>query len=229
MTRMSVLVLVGLAVPLVAAPVPKAETKDQIKLKDHFNVKTDENLHTDNYPNNNLKELKAGVQKMGDVTYDIGDGVLQLGSSNVPGKPEKIEGIKVGRTAAKLHFLQGSGFNAENDTVVGKYVIRYADKTKAEAEIVYGKHVVDWWAYPGRAAPTDAKVAWEGENEAAKGFDAKIKLYTMTWTNPHPDKVIDAIDFVAADVTQACAPFCVAITADAGKPEAKKDEPKKDK
>ncbi len=229
MTRTSVLLLVGLAGPAFAAPVPKTETKDQIKLKDHINVKLDENLHSENYPNNNLKSLKTGVQKLGDVTYDIGDGVLQLGSANVKEKPEKFEGIKVGRTAAKLHFLQGAGYNAENDTVVGKYVIRYADKSEAEAEIVYGKDLVDWWAYPGRDAPTHSKIAWEGENEASKGFDAKIRLYTMTWTNPHPDKEIAAIDFVAADVTQACAPFLVAVTADAGKAETKKEEPKKDK
>jgi hypothetical protein len=224
------LAAVGLAAPAFAAPVPKTDTKDQIKLKDHINVKLDENLHSENYPNNNLKSLKPGVQKLGEVTYDIGDGVLQLGSASVKDKPDKFEGIKVGRTAAILHFLQGAGYDAPNDTVVGKYVIRYADKTKTEVEIVYGKDLVDWWAYPGRDAPTASKIAWEGENEASKGFDAKIRLYHMEWKNSHPDKVIETIDFVAADVNQACAPFLVAVTADAGKAEDnKKDESKKDK
>ena len=63
-----------------------------------------------------------------------------------------------------------------------------------------------------------------GENEAAKGFEAKIKLYQMTWKNPHPDKVIATIDFVATDLEQKCAPFCAAITVE---PTKEKDEPKK--
>ena len=218
------------AAPASAAPVPK-DDGEQIKLKDHVNVKSDENLHSERFPNNNLKELKAGKQKLGGVTYDVGEGVLQLGSSDVAGKPAKIEGIKVGRTAAKLHFLQGAGYSAEEGKVVGKYVVRYADKTTADVEIVYGKHVVDWWAYPCKAAPTDAKAVWEGENAASKEFMAKIRLYHMAWTNPHPDKAIATIDFEATDTTQPCAPFCVAITAEApkGKDEPKeKDEPKKD-
>ena len=226
MTRLiALLTVTAFLSPAVAAPVPKFDVKDQIDLKAHVNVKMDENLHSETYPNNNLKSLKAGVQKLGEQTFVIGEGVLQLGSSSVEKKPEKIEGIKVGRTAAKLHFLHGAGYNAENGTVVAKYVIRYADKTTVDVEIVYGKDLVDWWAYPGKDAPTNSKIAWEGENEASKGFDAKIRLYSMTWTNPHPAKPIAAIDFVATKPEQQCAPFCAAITAE-GAP-AKAEEPKK--
>lgn len=217
------------AVPAWAAPVPKTDAKDQIKLKDHVNVKMDENLHSETYPNNNLKELKPGVQKLGTVSFDIGDGVLQLGSANVPAKPDKIEGIKVGRPAGKLHFLQGAGYSTEDGKVVGKYVVRYADRTTADIEIVYGKDVVDWWAYPGKDAPTASKVAWEGENEASKGFMAKTRLYHMEWANPHPAKEIATIDFETTDVTQPCAPFLVALTLDPVKAEVKKDEKKEDK
>jgi hypothetical protein len=211
-----------IAFPVAAAPVPKTDSKDQIKLKDHVNVKMDENLHSEAYPNNNLKDLKAGVQKFGAVSFDIGDGVLQLGSASVAGKPEKIEGIKVGRTAGKLHFLHGAGYSTDDGKVVGKYVIRYADKSTAEAEIVYGKDLVDWWAYPGKDAPTASKIAWEGENEASKGFMAKIRLYHMEWKNPHPAKEIATIDFVATDPSQACAPFCAAITVEPAKADEKK-------
>ena len=209
-----------------AAPVPKPETAEQIPLKDHINVKMTENLHSERFPDNNLKSLKAGQQKLGDVTYTIGDGVLQLGSSEVKEKPEKIEGIKVGRMAAKLHFLQGAGYDAPDATVVGRYIIRYADKSKVDVDIVYGKDVVDWWAYPEKDAPTKSKIAWEGENEASKSFKAKIRLYHMVWTNPNPEKPIASIDFVATDVDQMCAPFCAAITAEAvqAKPEVKNEK-----
>ena len=161
-----------------AAPVPKVENNDFIKLKEHTNVKLVDNLHSAERPNNNLKDLKPGKQKLGAVTYEIGDGILQLGSKLVLEKPEKFEGIKIGRTANKLHFLQGAGFSTADDTVVGKYVVHYTDKSTAKIEIVYGKDVVDWWAYPDKDAPTRSKIVWEGENEASKEFKAKIRLYT---------------------------------------------------
>ena len=201
------------AVCLTAAPAPKTEPIQFISLKDKTNVKMDENLHSDRFPNNNLKTLPTGKQKLGDLTFEIGDGILQLASSNVAEKPKKIEGIKVGRAAQKLHFLQGTGYNTADETVIAKYIINYEDKATTEIEVVYGKHVVDWWAYPDQKAPTKGKAVWEGENEASKGFEAKIKLYSMTWENPKPDKRIATIDFVATNPEQAAAPFCVAITA----------------
>jgi hypothetical protein len=199
---------------LLAAPAAKTQPVQFISLKGHTNVKMDENLHSNQFENNNLKSLPKGKQKLGDVEFEIGDGVLQLGSSQVTTKPNKIEGIKVGRTLKKLHFLQACGYNTEDGTVIAKYLVHYDDKTTADVEVQFGRDVVDWWAYPDRAAPTKGKVAWEGENEAAKGFDAKIKLYLMTWENPKPDKKVEAIDFVATNPEQPAAPFCVAITAE---------------
>ena len=217
MTRRPLLALAAsfvVAAGLVAAPATKTEGTTHIDLKAHANVKLKENLHSDRFPNNNLADLPAGKQKLGDVTFNIGESLLQLGSAQVAGKPEKIEGIKVGRAAKKLYFLNACGYAAEDDAVIGKYVINYDDKTSAEIEIVYGKDVVDWWAYPGKPAPTRGKVAWEGENEASKGFEAKIKLYTLTWENPKPEKKIATIDFVATKPEGPAAPFCVAITAE---------------
>ena len=204
----------ALAVGVSGAPAPKTDPIKFISLKGHTNVKMDENLHSDRYENNNLKSLPTGKQKFGDVEFEIGDGVLQLGSSQVTTKPNKIEGIKVGGAVKKLHFLQATGYNSEPDTVIGKYIVHYDDKTTAEIDIVYGKDVVDWWAYPGRDGPTKGKAVWEGENDASKQFDAKIKLYLMTWENPKPDKKVASIDFVAPNPEQPAAPFCVAITAD---------------
>jgi hypothetical protein len=202
------------AVGVSGAPAPKTVPIQFISLKGHTNVKMDENLHSDRFENNNLKSLPTGKQKMGDVEFEIGEGVLQLASSNVATKPSKIEGIKVGRTLKKLHFLHATGYSTEPETLIGKYVINYDDKTTAEVEIRYGVDVVDWWAYPNQEAPSKGKAVWEGENEASKGFEAKIKLYLMTWENPKPDKKVVTIDFVAPNPEQAAAPFCVAITAD---------------
>jgi hypothetical protein len=200
------------AIGLSGAPAPKNDPTQFISLKGHTNVKLDENLHSDRFPNNNLKSLKTGKQKLGDVEFEIGEGVLQLGSANVAGKPSKVEGIKVGRTFKKLHLLHATGYSTDEGAVIAKYVIHYDDKTTAEIEVKFGEDVVDWWAYPDRAGPTKGKVAWESENEASKGFEAKIRLYLKTWENPKPDKKVASIDFVATNPEGPCAPFCVAMT-----------------
>ena len=67
------------AIGVSGAPAPKTEPIQFISLKGHTNVKMDENLHSDRFENNNLKSLPTGKQKMGDVEFEIGEGVLQLG------------------------------------------------------------------------------------------------------------------------------------------------------
>src|SRR5262245_28980307 len=134
----------ALTAALIAAPIGKTEPIKFISLKGHTNVKWDQNLHSDRFENNNLKSLPTGKQKFGDVEFEIGDGLMQLGSSNVESKPKEIKDIKVGRALKKLDFLQACGYSTENDTVIGKYVVHYADKTTADIEIVFGRDVVDW-------------------------------------------------------------------------------------
>jgi hypothetical protein len=207
-------VVLSIALPLSAVPISEPPPFTFIELKAYFNGKLKENLHSDRFANNNLASLPTGKQKFAGVEFTIGDGLMQLGSSLLKEKPEKIEGIKVGRTFKKLHILQACGYNDPDDTVIGKYIVNYDDKTKAEIDIVYGQDVVDWWAYPDRKAPTKSKVAWEGENEAAKGFDAKIKLYVTTWENPNPKKKVVSIDFLSTPREGPAAPFCVAMTAE---------------
>src|SRR4051812_40059471 len=95
MFRSTLTVVAVLPFTLLAAPVPKNTGGNQVDLKDHINIKLDTNLHSERYPDNNLKSLPTGKQKLGDVTFEIGDGVLQLGSSLVADKPAKFTGIKV--------------------------------------------------------------------------------------------------------------------------------------
>jgi beta-galactosidase len=205
-----------LASAVFAAPVPKGEKPGPafLDLSAHTNHNLKDDFNSGRYPGNNLASLPAGKQTFAGVKFHIGKGLMQLGSSNVKGKPEKIEGIKVGRKLERLHFLHATCFSAPDATVIGNYVIHYVDKTKTEVEVVYGKDVVDWWAYSWQKAPTRGKAAWEGENEPAKGFDAKIKLYLMSWKNPHPARKVVSLDYVSTAPETGAAPFCVAITAE---------------
>jgi hypothetical protein len=173
-----------------------------IDLKSHVNQKLNERFH-DYHPGNDLAALPTGRQTFAGVKFTVGGGVVQLGA----GKPAKVEGIKVGLKAEKLHFLHAGGHQngAQLNTAIGKYVVRYADKTKAEIEVAYGRDVVDWWVQPGVADPTRGKVAWEGQNKLSR-----VKLFLTTWVNPNPDKQIATIDYVTTKYN----PFCVAISAE---------------
>lgn len=209
----AVLVCAGV---LFAAPAPSEPSVTPIDLKAHVNVKLKDDFHSGATPGNNLAGLPTDKQTFAEVKFTVGDGVIQLGSAVVKDKPEKVEGIKVGRFATKLHFLHscGCGYATADDTAIGKYVVHYDDKSTSDVEIVYGKDVVDWWVGPGRKDPTRSKVGWEGENEAVKGSGTKIKLSVTTWENPHPKKKVVSIDYVATAATTDVAPFCVAITAE---------------
>ena len=211
----AVAALVCLAGLLLAAPAPSEATFTPVDLKTYTNVKLADTFHSGDFADNNLAKLPTGKQTFADVKFQVGEGLVQLGSAQVQGKPAKVEGIKVGRTLTKLHFLHATGYTTDEETQIAKYVIHYDDKTTADVEVKFGEDVVDWWAYPGRAGPTKGKVAWESENEASKGFDAKIRLYLKTWENPKPDKKVVTIDFIATQPEQTtAAPFCVAITAE---------------
>src|SRR5262249_1709507 len=158
----------------------------------------------------NLAVLPGGEKKFAGVKFKIGDGVLQLGSTLVEGKPEKIEGIAVGQTFAKLHILHATGYQVDDDTNIGSYIVHYADKTKATIDIVYGKDVRDWWDAMDQKETKRGKLAWTGVNDAVKERNAKVRLYLTTWKNPHPKKKVVSIDYTTAKTK--CAPFCVAMT-----------------
>ena len=51
------------AIGVSSAPAPKTEPIKFVSLKGHTNVKMDENLHSDRFPNNNLSSLPTGKQK----------------------------------------------------------------------------------------------------------------------------------------------------------------------
>src|SRR5262249_51048560 len=127
-----------------AAPAPKWKEPGPtfLDLTTHTNHKLKDDFNSGRYANNNLAALPTGKQTFAGVKFHVGEGLMQLGSANFKGKPEKVEGIKVGRMLQRLHFLHATGFSAPTGTVIARYVIHYADKTRSEVEVAYGKDVV---------------------------------------------------------------------------------------
>jgi len=183
-----------------------------LDLQAKTNHKCKDSFQRGRYPGNTLASLPTGEQTFHGITFQVGEGVIQLGSTLLQDKPAKVNGIPVGKKFSKLHILHATGFYlSEQDTPIGAYTVQYDDGTSATIPIVYGMDVLDWWKYPANPEPTRGKVAWAGENEGAKGFGATIRLYLTTWENPHPAKTVTNIDY-ASTMDTDCAPFCVAIT-----------------
>jgi hypothetical protein len=170
---------------------------------------------------NSLGEVPIGEREFAGVKFKVGEKYLQLGSPHfATDKPEKVEGVKVGRPFARLHILQATGYGSSpagqpkhvaDDTVIATYTVRYDDGQTATIDVVYGKDVRDYWFSDQSPGVTRGKVAWEGDCEAAKRSGMRIRLYRTTWENPKPGKRVKEIDFARAKDTPA-APLCVALT-----------------
>lgn len=190
---------------------------------------------TDNFGSgrdgNDLKSIGKDSRTFGGVNFKLASGVMQLGSDLLAQKkPTKIEGIKVGAVAAKIHIVHATGYG--NGSVLGQpgkdgdplyiadgakiaeYKIRYDDGKTQTIPVVYGEDVRDWWYGENAKGVKRGKVAWQGQNELSKGFEQGIRLYLTTWDNPHTDKKIASIDYIKVGGGPA-APFCVAITLEA--------------
>ncbi len=162
-----------------------------------------------------LAELPLGVRKLAGMWYSVGPMMIHLRASLQARLPKSAEGIKVGGRFARLHFLHGTQYEVADGTTIGRYTVHYADGFSEEVPIVYGEDVSVWMTWQnGPRKTTMANLAWTGKNGRTElSPEAKVYLFAMVWTNPHPDRAIEAIDFTSA-VTD-CSPFLVAVTAEA--------------
>jgi hypothetical protein len=178
-----------------------------LDLQPQANQKLKESLGGDG---NDLAEVPQGEQTLAGVKFNIGEGLIQLGSMTITDKSEKVEGIKVDRKLTKLYILHSIQVTVEDDTIIGAYTVNYDDKSQETIAIVYGKDVRDWWSSSDDKEATRGKVAWTGENAAVKNAGGKLRLFLTTWKNPEPGKKVVSIDF--ASTKTASSPFCVAMS-----------------
>jgi hypothetical protein len=215
----SIAVMVGFAL---AAPAPKDPGRTFLDLQPYGTHKLVEDSAS-GLAGNNLASLPTGDREFAGVKFQVGEKYLQLGSPHFRSeRPEKIEGIKVGRAFRKLYILQSTGYGSSPEgsarhisdgTLVAEYRIKYEGGDTATIEVVYGKHVRDYWFDKDAPGVTSGKVAWEGDSDAAKRAGKQVRLFLTTWENPKPGRRVVEIDYVRAKETPA-APFCVALTAE---------------
>jgi len=162
---------------------------------------------------NDLDRLPRGIRELDGQYFLVAEGMIHLAGTVTPDLPRKVSGIKVGGRGQKLHFLHAVQQSLTVGTEVGAYVVHYANSSTERIPIVYGRDLVNWWLWGRgfRELPTDAHVAWTGPNDvSATNKGLQVRLFTRTWTNPHPDKEITTLDVISAGTL--CDPFLVAVT-----------------
>jgi len=189
---------------------PKREAsapRQLINLSDHYNARLDERWFGQRWT---LSRIEQGVQSFGEVKFDV-RGVVQLSAADgEPGAfPAEARAIEIHQSLGQMHFLHGCINRIEPGSVVGRYIVHYADGGRVEIPVAYGQEVRD--AFFMRSAPTqatNATIAWESPCDEIR--DGAVRLFHSKWINPRPETEIQKVDFVSA--LNGSAPFLVAIT-----------------
>jgi hypothetical protein len=100
--------------------------------------------------------------------------------------------IPLERRAQSLYLLHTAGWQTEQGREVGHLVVEYANGTQAEQPILYGRHLRAW---NDRLYALEGLPLWRARD--AEGNLATVRM--LHWRNPHPDKLIRAVRFVATD------------------------------
>jgi RNA polymerase sigma factor (sigma-70 family) len=161
---------------------------------------------------NDLNRVPRGVHKLGDTFFRIGAMMVHAQGQMAPELPRAIKGIKVQAEANRLRILHATQYVETPGKIIGAYLVHYTDGSNERIPIVYGRNVVNWWSFASaKEEPTEARVAWTGSSDSTDlNPGIKIRLFDLTWTNPHPEKEVAALDILSAGT--ACDPFLVAVT-----------------
>jgi hypothetical protein len=117
---------------------------------------------------------------------------LMLASYLAPAPMPREVRIPLNWRAQSLYLLHTAGWQTEQGREVGRLVVEYADGTQAEQPILYGRHLRAW---NDRLYALEGLPLWRARD--AEGNLATARM--LHWRNPHPDKLIRAVRFVATD------------------------------
>jgi len=136
-------------------------------------------------------ELPKGEAWLGGHRFVVGGGIM-LASYLAPAPMPREVRIPLERRAQSLYLLHTAGWQTEQGREVGRLVVEYADGTQAEQPILYGRHLRAW---NDRLYALEGLPLWRARD--AEGNLATVRM--LHWRNPHPDKPIRAVRFVATD------------------------------
>jgi eukaryotic-like serine/threonine-protein kinase len=186
-----------------------------IDLGPWFNASLTNSSLNPRFGRHDLSGLPTGIQKLGVVSFDV-RGIVQVSCAAnelTYDYPVKVEGIRVAQRCRALHFLQSAAWLDTWGTLVGQYVIHYAEGRTEKVPLIYGNNLLNWlFRSDAPAAIGDNTMAvWSGVTPALKA-GAEIRVFDFCWRNPPPARLITSIDFESA--MSVTGPFLLAITAE---------------
>jgi len=153
---------------------------------------------------NDMREMPLGRRAFHGIEFDIIDpkdnarrGCIVLGAKR-PFAPRAT--VPVGRACKSLYLLH----TANGGDPVGWFTARYDDGSHATQYVRVGREVYHWFM----PAPYEANAGGnkgEKRGNLLQAWNGPNKLYTNVgfslygWNNPHPDKTVAEVEFVAAE------------------------------
>jgi hypothetical protein len=156
--------------------------------------------YTSSLAGGTLGSLPLGVHAFCRAAFDI-RGMIQLAGIQPSAHPNAVNGIAINYKGEKIDFLHGASGHAKEDTVVGNYVLHYANGETKNIPLVYGRNIADSFFGSSRSILTNAATAWTGKN---------IEVFKYTANNPLPGVEIKTMDFVSNNTSAA--PFLISMT-----------------
>jgi len=184
--------------------------KNRLNLTSYYTESLDDNIH--HKPGNTLSDLPKGLQNFGGIDFDI-RGVIQLAGHRSEEittlvYPPKITGIAVDMKGKSVHFLHASAWNIDFEPMeIGSYQINYDDGESEQIKITYRMNIWDWWSSKNDLL---LNPVWKGKNNRTTAIDQHIRLFLLTWNNPHPEKEIISIDLITN--SKGPGPMIIAIS-----------------
>jgi WD40 repeat protein len=187
-------------------------TGKQIDLSSHYNSTLAGFSRFTGDPENDLSALPGGLHRLAGTDFDA-RGAIQLVEF-----AKATNCIPIAQFCQRLNFLHAALFaessGAKPDTVLGEYVVRYADGAVQSIALRNLESVADWWEKDSQRRQLGVHLvrAWHGTSRTSRDKGHETVLYKWVWTNPRPDKAISAICF--RRTPQDAIPFLVALTAE---------------
>jgi hypothetical protein len=148
--------------------------------------------------------LPRGRQVVEGVPFQV-DGIVEVAGasarfSNV-GRTN-VNDIPIHATFERLYLLAAASRDVNEGVAIARLNLRYADGSRIDLPIEYGRHVGDWMGHRHKGESPliepDARVAWQVEHPAAARRDDSLRLFYLSLANPNPDKEVVSLSIISA-------------------------------
>jgi hypothetical protein len=147
-----------------------------------------------------LAALPKGVHAYDRAAFDI-RGMIQLAGKKPSAHTDAIKAIAIHYKGEKFDFLHGAAGTVEEDTIIGNYILHFANEETKKIPLVYSRNIKNSFDGNSGYVLTDAVTAWASET---------AQVFKYTAYNPLPGIEVTTMDFISNNTPAA--PFLIAMT-----------------